>query len=171
MHLLVQEILVLWTKAARREPLASQRSKVTNASELPAWRASQDSLLKHQLVYSENWGFGIPKESWEELPLIRAMQHGCVNLHRESEVEWEIFYQHNVSCGGPPQRSGGPRRQTLAAEQWGRVYYSGRVPDHDQVLWLYYARTLNIAYVTRPEPRLFLDVAPKWVIEDNPSTP
>lgn len=168
MHLLLQEILVLWTKAARTEPLASQLSKVTNATTLPPLQMSQGSVLKHRLVFNESSNFCVPEESWEELPIINAVQQGCVSVQRLTAAEWEIVYEHNVACGGLPQRSGGPLRRTLAIEQWGRVHYSGRVPNREQVLWLYCSRTINIGQVTFPGPRLFLDVAPAWVIDDNP---
>jgi len=166
MHLLIQEVLVLWTKASREEPLSSQRQSLPSGFVLPVRQLASASLFKHRIAFIETSGFALPEESYEELPLADSMQQGCVRAQRNSESAWQITYQHTLECGGLPPRDGVVQEKSLTLGAWGRVRYQGRVSDRDPVQWLYYARTMNIGWVTRLERALFVDTAPVWVIED-----
>lgn len=167
MHLLIQEIVVLWTKASRAEPLSSQRRLVANAMVLPPVELAQASLVKHRVTFAENSGFTAPEESCEMLSLSDSVQQGCVRVHRSSKSVWTINYQHTSACGGLPARDGKVWEKSLTVGEWGRVRYEGRLPDRDQVQWVYCARIFNIGWVRRFERGWFVDTAPQWIIEDN----
>lgn len=171
MLLLIQVIVVQWTKAAREEPLLGQRSAARDSFELPTPSLPQDALLFHRLIYRETSGFREPDESWESLPPTDTVQQGCVRLIERDAAAWDVTYEHTVSCGGLPARRENFQRASLMRGQWGRVFYQGRFPDRHQVLWQYYAHTLNIGWVVNLEPQLFLKTGPAWTIDDQTSLP
>lgn len=168
MHLLLQEVLVLWTKASREDPLLGQRMSVSKEYTLPSLLLPRASILKHRLAFSETSGFTMPDVSCEELQLTESVQQGCVRGQRSSAARWDITYQRTADCGGLPLRDNSPQQKSLVLGQWGRVCYQGRLPDRNQVQWVYYAKTVNIGWITCLEPGLFFNTRPVWMIEDSP---
>lgn len=163
--LVVQEIVVLYTKASRDEPLRGQRSAVSRARRLPAVQQQPGTLLKHRLVYSEASGFSVPEETWEVLPVLGEWAQGCLLLE-PVDGNWLVTYRYSASSAGLPQRNDVPQRRSLLPGQWGRVCYEGRIPDREQVVWVYCARTFNIAWLVESSPAVFLAGETVWTIED-----
>jgi hypothetical protein len=163
MKIAIQEVVVLWTKASRVEPL---RSRLAGLPRVFPWSGppSVGACAIQRIGFSERDGFLAGHEEWRRLD-------GCIG--QEGGVAWRaqdgalrIDYSYERSRVGLPQRCAVTRTGLLLPGQWGQVCYNGRIPDRASTLWVFCERAFNIAWLDDVADAPFPAAVPTWRIED-----
>lgn len=154
MVIVVQEVVVRWTKRSRSGAGAALRNRVPELLPLP-WVPEAPggplSMVHHQATFREEDGFATPVQHVraEAVEPDGALHFGCVQLQRV-EGALEVVFAYTAECGAPA-RTRYPRRVFRLGEgEWGRVAYNGRFGSPvGEGTWSYHRTTLNVGFTDR----------------------
>ena len=165
--LVVQEIIVTWTKKSRGGAMAAQRNAIPEAFPLPS---VPDIKYSSALVHNKVTFYkGAHHHITVEALLQKNVYWGCTSAYWDG-THIVVTFSYNRNCGGAPDRIAFPRKVlTLALGTWGRVRHNGRFSGIEGQ-WTYQKTVLNIGYfdnltenvfLTKPQ-RVFSEMADVW---------
>jgi hypothetical protein len=158
--ILVQTILISWTKASRGGRLAELRSRVPKR--LPV-RIADDSapVVWHAVTYSERNDFVEPFSANTTIH-ISNNRFGCRNVEVEIREDSAILtyrYQTGVPARRFFDKSGNyvpPEHSIVVTEnRWSSIEYNGRFSCIDTGNWWYEHVIVNVAVGTSIEANIF----------------
>lgn len=155
---ILQQIIVRWTKASRGGTNASKRNAVADAfqlAEIPQHNF-QNALIHHQLTFTEEIGFVSPSVEMnvEQLQIpLQLTELACMRFQVKPDV---ATFQplENMTCLGAPRRNLVFKRMELSVGQWGRFMLNGRFGFANE--WSYQKMVTNIAFVETVDRDIFL---------------
>ncbi len=170
--LVVQEIRVTWTKAARGGVNAGRRNAVPHVlplNDLPSLDKTLATtpivLIHQQHRFAEAADFQTPTPVTTTRAVTaqdKLFFPGTRLKIAPSAVT--VIYRYTWAATGAPTRYPVARSISLAAGQWGQVQFNGRFGW--DAPWSYHLTTLNIGLFTLLEPKVFLNSAPNKTLFD-----
>ena len=164
--IVIQDVVVSWTKEGRAGETAVRRNAVPEAFALPYLPEVDGGreVLLHTVRVDEATGFA-PKHEVRAEELTRVRIIGCARLYADpfpAPERLRVRYVYDGNCGGAPPRTSFPRDVfTLAPGEQARVVYNGRFSSTG-TSWYYRKRVLSVAWVDeRPHPDLFVRAEPE----------
>lgn len=150
-HLLVQRIRVVWTKASRGAPGAARRNAVPRA--LPFPTASDDAYVLHHATCLEEAGF-TPRSHQRHEDRHRDREGDLRFLTRDGTLHVGFEWSRET---GEPQRRGKHDALVLTKNVYGRLTVNGR---RNLDVTTYSQDTYNLMLVERISQELFTARAP-----------
>jgi len=169
MNLISQYIKVIWNKAYRGNPGASNRSAIGDRFNLPTqiidYAATANKALIHQLIYSYANNFAKPLvDQWLVFEMEKLTNIGCFQI-QVVQQEVRVNYHWYEELGGAPARFGYDKvgkKVNLTEEAFrlptgllGKGEYNGRYADERTGEWRYEKLTLNICLTDSLDVALF----------------
>jgi hypothetical protein len=165
---LVQELVVTWTKDERGGKAATERNALPEAVPIPSFDTSAYPLaLVHDKV---TFYAGMQHHlTVEEYPPHPKPNFGCIWIAIDPATV-SVTYAYNRLFGGAPERTAYPRTVlTLGLGTWGRISYNGRfserIGNRDGGAWFYKKMVFNIGYFDSPNYKIFL-AEPHHIFDD-----
>jgi len=155
---LIQEIMVWWTKASRGAPGAAVRRVVPQALPLPAGAAPapEPAYVRHVVRYDEANRFQAPLSSDLRVQELR----GTIHEHNIAASLVDDELRVDLAWGwGAPMRHPTRGILALAHGEWGRVRFNHRSSGYDDP-WRYALYTFNIGLFEAPPLDVFASTEP-----------
>ncbi|MCA9039207.1 MAG: hypothetical protein KDA65_02540 [Planctomycetaceae bacterium] len=167
--LIVQHILITWTKASRGGPLAERRSEIPVAFPVPHPPPVYDrneNYIVHKVDFGERNEFVSPIRSQTILRSIDT-KFSTTNCTVEfTDAVADVVYEWR--SGAPEQKffdkSGTPvpvrKRLNVETGKWVRVEYNVRFSGYDCGNWFYEHSIINVALATPESLDIFVTSKP-----------
>jgi len=152
--ILIQEIIVTWTKRARGGPAAAIRNAIPEALPLPPLPPVEFPLT----LITDRVSMGMsPKHTLKAIEIQANKRYpvACTSLML-NDADLTVSFPTRDSCAGAPHRFGPRTVLNLALGSWGKVRYNGRYIGSFEGHWCYQKVVLNIAYVEAASATIFL---------------
>ncbi len=157
--LIIQHILVHWTKSSRGGAEATKRNAVPNALPISLTQTSETGLLQY-ICYREETQF-TAKESTTLLLLERNYTIGATIISPTNTDGALVKFRWSYWTSGAPERLNNRKDLTLVPGEWCQVLWNGRFTDGDTGQWWYEKHVVNIA-VGDISRQLFRETAPTY---------
>lgn len=155
--IILQQIIVRWTKQSRGGANATKRNAVADAFplDIPA-HDFPFALVHHQLNFNEDSNFESPEITINVEPMhppTSISDLACMKFDIQAE---RVIMQplETMACLGAPPRNLEFKRIQLAVGQWGRLMLNGRFGFANA--WSYQKSVTNIAFVEAIDHNIFL---------------
>lgn len=164
MRIVVQEILIEWSKDSRGGPKAGKRNAVPEVFVLPEIpRLIETPVLHHWISVEEGRGFALDRADSTLSQAVLPFKAGSIEV-RERGSEIVVTYRHNGMMAGAPTRVAPPKNIPLVVDQWMRIAYNGRYGGEGH--WWYRKMIFNIGLFTEPRANVFMATSPRKEVRD-----
>ena len=160
--ILIQRIIIEWTKASRGGPGAAVRNSFPEAFPVPPFEETNDSIVVHTIRFRE-WDKFERREDLHRFNSsmsahIEPLRIYCQDDHLVVRFVWDWMH-----CGAPERDS--HEIFHVAQGKWGRFSCNGRFgpTSSSGCVWRYHKTVFNIALVESPDTNLFVDSEPQSV--------
>lgn len=153
---MVQKLLTRWEKTGRGHPVATVRSSLPSALELPS-AILEGPVAYHAVTYDQRIDF-VACVTHDEIRA-RPPQHDCGLWLALAGDRLSATFQWEKDCGAP-RRNAGQRTRLfdLAIGQFGRLIHNGRfTPEYS---WTYQQVIVNVGLFDPASVASFLDREP-----------
>jgi len=150
----VQKLVVRWDKSGRGHPIASVRSALPSALELPVMLLD-GPVAYHCVSFAQMDAFA-PTVTTSERRATPVERDLGLSLHFEKD-RLAVTYQWEHDCGAPRRKDGQSARLfDLRLGEVGRLIHNGRFsPEYS---WTYQQVVFNVGIFTGPSVSVFLDL-------------
>ncbi len=161
MKILIQKVIVEWTKKSRGAPLANKRNLIPEIFQIPieSVMLKDNQYIKYELVFDERDDF-LKKEKYNIEVIKELIVEENIRIYKK-ENRIGISYCHVPSISGGPERKHNCSEKQLFELQvghWRMVRYNGRYADWDTGEWSYHKAVFNIACACETHKDIFLKV-------------
>jgi hypothetical protein len=159
--IIIQRIIVEWTKKSRGGIGAKRRSQIDEALRIPPTSDSTSTYVFHNVRIAEWFDFN-EQATMETSSAKKQLETEPLNFHVAAGVLKTRFCWSREHCGAPSRES--RDLFVLSKNQWARFVCNGRFSkDLDTGEWTYHKTVFNISNEKQFDEELFLRGTPSTI--------